>query len=111
MQAGFKFILIPKITEVNPGDKIEIMMFLSGYGKVIRNKLRIFYSPELVDNEKPGVLESCIACKKDKTGKFLQLVSGEPYLTSHNLTKDGVYVIMNEGNFVDIPPKEKADRF
>jgi len=103
MQASLKFTLIPKITEVDPGDQIEIEMFLSGYGKITRNKLRIFYSPDLVDKENPGVIVSSIASARDKTGRFLQPVSGEKYLTSHDLTRDGVYIIMEEGNFADHP--------
>lgn len=103
MQASFKINLIPKITIVDPGDQIEIEIFLSGYGKIARNKLRIFYSPDLIDEKNPGVIESCIASARDKTGKFLQPVSGEKYLTSYDLKGDGVYIILEEGNFADYP--------
>lgn len=103
MKGSFKFTLIPKITEVNPGDQIEIEMFLSGYGKITKNKLRVFYSPDLVDKENSGVIESCIASARDKTGKFLQPVAGGKYLTSHDLAGNGVYIIIEEGNFVDHP--------
>lgn len=109
LQASYKLILISRVTEVNPGDRIEIEIFLSGYGKIARNKLRLCYSPDLVDKEDSGVIESCISSARDKnTGKYLHPVSGKKYIVSHNLTQDGAYIVMEEGNFDDYPQTNGA---
>lgn len=101
------YALIPRLRKpsIDPGDKVEIEIFMTGYGPVKQNKLFISYSsPKLIDVENPGVLEYCISTAKDtRTGKIISPVSGKKYLKSHLCDPVGLIVVLTEGYFLDIP--------
>jgi len=99
--------LIPRVVtpSINPGDKIEIDFFISGYGPVKKCKLNIFHSSKKLINEKdPGKIEWSIQVAKDKTtNKIIQPVSGNDYKGKHNLDHVGAFIYLNEGFFLDDP--------
>lgn len=70
--------IIPRIRKpsINPGEKIEIEIFLSGYGNPDKNKFVInFSSPNLTKSEDPGYVQTSIRTLEDvKTGKLSPLV-------------------------------------
>jgi len=99
------YSLIPRVIKpnINPGETIEVEIFISGYGEIKRNKLQIYYSSKLINTDNPGFLESCIKVAKNKTGKTVQPVSGRKYVDKYECNPVGVCVILNEGNFMRIP--------
>lgn len=96
---------------VNPGQRIEMEVYLSGYGMPKQNKLHLAYSsPYVISRENPGVILSAIAVAKHKTtGQIMQPVSGKPYLQEHKCDMVGATVTLNEGYFLPIP-EERAKR-
>ena len=100
------FVLVPKLRtpRINPGNSIEIEVFITGSGLIKQNKLYISWSlPYLINASDPGVLECCIKIAKDSTTGKMSPLSGSKYLEAFKLSPIGATVVLNEGNFMDIP--------
>jgi hypothetical protein len=101
-----KYVLMPKLLtpEVNPGKAIELEIFITGGGPVDEGKLYLTYPSTIINKEKPGEGITSIKVAKDtRTGRIIQPVSGEPHLQSFPCEAIGAIILLNEGNFLDIP--------
>jgi len=102
------YVLIPKLITpiIDAGEVIEVEIYLSGYGQVAANKLRItISSKQLVNPEVPGTIESSIGIETDKaTGKHYP-ITGKSYMQSgkgsHRLDEIGVTIGVIEAYFHD----------
>ncbi len=95
--------------KVKPGGKVEIEVFLSGYGMPKKNKLNIQYSsPYIINKEDSGNLSSVIAFYNDNNTGEAKPVSGKKYKKGHKLDHIGACVIINKGYFLKVPrePRE-----
>lgn len=60
--AVYSIVTCNRTPKVNPGEKLEIEIFLSGYGIPEKNKLSIKWSsPYVIDKKNPGFFSYCIA--------------------------------------------------
>lgn len=108
MKSSYRLITRTDTPTINPGNPIEIDVFISGYGKIEKNKFNLYHSSKnLVNSNNPGKIEWTIQVAKDKkTGKIIQPVSGNQYKGIHKLDSQGTYVTINEGYFLDDPKLE-----
>lgn len=106
------YTLIPRLIKpaIKAGEIIEIEIYISGYGKIEKNKFTIYYSSNLVNKFDAGIIEYNIKVAKDKTtGKTIQPVSGKEYFDTHKLDDIGATITINEGYFLDIPNQSISD--
>ena len=79
------FSVVPRLCtpSINPGDSVEIELFITGYGDIPKkNKFSIAYSSPFIlqkdENGKVGSAESCIKGIIDiDTGKIVGMISAE----------------------------------
>jgi hypothetical protein len=94
---------------INPGGKVEIEIFLSGYGMPENNKLYIQWSsPYIINRKDVGILTSCIAFIEDRTTGKTQPAAGNKFADSPDnpplrLLPTGATIILNRGYFSDDP--------
>lgn len=68
---SYSIIMLPDKNDVNPGDSINFKIYISGMGFINSHKINIFYIPELLDKNTPGIFISNIGCNYDTlTGKI-----------------------------------------
>ena len=64
----YSLITVAKETHVDPGDIVEIDVYLCGYGEMRNNKLQIYYpSPALVDESSPGKIKHSMDIKRGES--------------------------------------------
>jgi len=100
------YTLIPRLItpSINSGDKIEIEIFISGYGNVEKNKLFIsFSSSALIDKENPGSIETCIKTITNTKTNEISPLAGKEHIQSHSCNEVGVIIRLAKGYFLDHP--------
>ena len=102
-----KYIVLPRVRtpSVNPGDNIDIELFLTGYGVPQRNKLYIAYSSQLIDASNPIRIQSSIAVASDGKGEKRAL-TGTEVLQVNDLDIAGCTMNLNKGYFMDRPQEK-----
>lgn len=108
--AVYSIVTRNRTPEINPGEKVEIEVFLSGHGMPEKNKLFIGWSsPYIIDEKDAGVVTSCIKFFTHKATGKTQPVSGKKFLQTHKLNPYGIVINLNKGNFLEIPlqPEDK----
>jgi hypothetical protein len=89
---------------IDPGDKIEIEIFISGYGDVEKNKLFIsFSSSALIDEKNPGNIKTCIKTLINTKTNEISPLAGEDQVQSRPCDKVGVIIGLSKGYFLDKP--------
>jgi len=114
MDGHFAYSIIPRLRTpaVDPGEQIEIEVYLVGYGTPEQNKLHVAYSsPYVISEENSGELVSSIKVSKDETTGEVQPVSGKGYLDHYKCDKIGVTVVLNEGYFLLVPESSSQGGF
>jgi hypothetical protein len=63
-QAIYSLVLRNKTPKLNPGETVQVEIYLSGYGIPARNKLHIQWSSDdVVDNNQPGVIQAWLGSR------------------------------------------------
>ena len=101
------YAVLPRVrkSRIKPSEQIEVELFITGYGLILKNKIFIsFSSPKLIDSSNPGVLDYSIkTAKNQETGEIMGPVSGKPYKESRVYGQIGLFMGLSEGNFLDVP--------
>lgn len=115
------FIVIPRVTTpvVHAGEKIEIEIYISGYGPMKQNKMDInYHAKELINTNDPGVIMPGIGIGRDATsGEPVMVLRGKPYVEhyekaypgGHKLDRWGLTTILHEGFFADVRKLEASE--
>lgn len=86
---------------VDPGETMEIEVFLSGYGMPEKNKLFIQWSaPVVINQNRPGELVTSIKCATDPATGNMWPIVGEKGLHSTKLDPVGLVGSLNRGYFL-----------
>lgn len=111
LQCVYSLILRNRTPIVNPGETVNIEVYLSGYGIPEKNKLDIKWSsPYVVHDKNPGTVTYCIKLATDKTTGKSQPVTGNQFLESLNLESVGIDAILNQGFFFNNPTVAEVDK-
>lgn len=113
------YSIVPRVRtpSINPGNSIEIEIFLTGYGDDAKdNKFQISYSSpkllEIDDKGKVGFVECCIKVALNNKGKIVGVLTGnakwkdpqtsktEKAIHLHPLDKIGTTITLNQGYFM-----------
>jgi len=104
MKASFH--LIPRLLtpSIVAGETIEILLFISGYGNIIKNKLNLTHSSkELIDEKTPGYILSNVYVKTDPETNEQKITIGkaaqEP--SKHKLDTTGTHIVLSPHYFLD----------
>jgi hypothetical protein len=100
-----RYSIVPKLLtpSVNPGGTVEVELFFSGVGNIEQNKLFISYPSVMISKQNAWQVISCIAVAKDPAGKITGPKSGDSVLETVECSEIGLYVVLNEGNFLPNP--------
>jgi len=97
--------IIPKLItpSIKGGETVEIELFMSGYGKVIKNKLNVtFSSKKMFDMTNPSFAEyNIVFAVNEKTGEKFPFADKTTY-SKINLDPTGATINLNEGFFSDV---------
>jgi len=105
LKASYALICRARKPIIDAGGKVEIEIYITGYGHVEKNKLLIHPTTALLRPDDPGKIEYCIDAERDHdSGKLTGRVSaGANQLTGGLLESSGSSVVLNQGNFMDNP--------
>lgn len=95
---------------VNPGETIEIEVYLSGHGVPAKNKLTMIWSsPYVIDENDPGTVITTIKDYKINTEELILGLTEHPLKRAGNISGgSGEAIVLNLGHFahpVDLLPK------
>jgi len=111
MKSVFTVLMILLTPTINPGDSIEIEIFITGYGKIEREKFFLQYSSEIYDKNNPGYMEISIGIATLENGTK-RLITGEPFLSedvAHKmLAERGLIGSLPETWFWDYPDDTRS---
>jgi hypothetical protein len=103
------YVLIPKLLTpiIDPGEQIEVEIYLTGSGQVEANKLLIILSSKhLVNTEVPGTIEFSMGLEIDKATREHHIITGKSLMQSgegsYRLDRTGVTIGVSEAYFHDI---------
>jgi hypothetical protein len=98
----YSLIVRNRTPMVNPGQTVQVEVFLSGYGIPAYNKLNIDWSsPYVINNADPGTLTVSIAAQTNASDQ-LQLLAGNKYLMVENLSTAGEVAFLDPGFFMPL---------
>lgn len=111
-ESAYSLIIRNRTPTVRPGDKVEIDLFLSGYGIPEKNKLDIKWSsPYIINRENAGFLEWCISLGEDTaTGKIMPL-TGTRFRQSLKITPIGIDTNLVQSFFFKNPVTTDSPNF
>ena len=112
MDGHLAYSIIPRLRTpaVDPGEQIEIEVYLVGYGTPKQNKLYVGYSsPYVISEENSG--EFVFPIKVSKIGEVMQPVGGKDHLDYYKCDKIGTTVVLNEGYFLPVPESSSQGDF
>lgn len=109
-EPAYDVIPIVRTPNIDPGESIDIGIYVSGYGDVDRSKVSIFHSqPQILDKENPGELKHNIVGGLDKSSNEIQtLFTGDVIIEEGldptlELTQSGVTLSLSPIHFADDP--------
>lgn len=93
---------------VNPGDAVEIELFLSGYGMPEKHKLNIMWSsPYIIEEDNPGVVSYNIGHKVNPDNEN-EIMPAFKYF-EYPLPYHGVVGYLNKAYFLDLKEAQKRE--
>lgn len=101
------YSLVPRnrTPRVNPGETVEIEVFLSGHGVPEKNKLHVQWSsPYMINVQEPGTATYCIKVETNPVTGESQPRAGKMYLQTVKLDPTGRTIHLNNGYFLEVPP-------
>lgn len=96
---------------VNPGDTVEMSLFLSGSGNVDKNKLDINHNHPAIIAEDPGIITSHISDAVEQTNhEFVGPAAGFDIAKSQEMNTYGMYINLARSYFIPDIRHDVPDR-
>lgn len=91
---SYTIVPVPATIITDPGKTVNVDIYISGFGNIKNNKIRVFFPDDLLNPEDPGVIGTTIRCvsydNKTKIPSFFDI----------NVTLSDIVINLQECNFM-----------
>lgn len=92
---SYTIVTIPATINTDPGETVNVNIYISGLGNIKNNKLIVFFPDDLLNTENPGVIGTTIRC-----AGYGNTSTGFPSFFDDNITLRDISISLQECNFM-----------
>ena len=107
-EAAYTLVTRNRTPVVDPGETVEVEVFLSGYGFPDRNKLYVAWSsPYVIDGNNPGTITLCVRYETTSPEGDWRLETGKEAVRTYRLEEQAsIAYVLTRGYFLKTTTKE-----